>query len=202
MYILTPHVLFEVKSSISFDISYTNIITNFFFEGISLQSTVTSNSAPEQRLMKMWNRFGGTAIGRKFFSVILGRTAPYSGSIKAVVLSLESGHSQIELKDRKSVRNHLNSIHAIALANLGELASGLAMISAINSDTRAIVVNLEIEYLKKARGRLIATGTATPPQEITESLDSLALADITDAEGNIVSRVKVHWRLSPKESIS
>lgn len=166
-----------------------------------MNSTVTSNSAPEQRLIKMWNRFGGTAIGRKFFSVILGRTAPYSGSIKALVLSLEPGKSQIELKDRKSVRNHLNSIHAIALANLGELASGLAMISAVNSDTRAIVVNLEIEYLKKARGRLIAIGTATPPKEINQPIDSIALANITDSEGNTVSRVKVRWRLSPKESM-
>ncbi|MEE9327800.1 MAG: DUF4442 domain-containing protein [Cocleimonas sp.] len=155
--------------------------------------------APEQRLMKMWNRYGGTALGRKAFSWVLGRTAPYSGSIKAEVLSLNPGATEIALKDRRSLRNHLNSIHAITLANLGELASGLAMISAIPTNTRAIVVNLEIEYLKKARGRLVATGTATPPQSITESIDSLALAEIKDAEGDIVSQVKVHWRLSPKE---
>ena len=85
------------------------------------------------------------------------------------------------------------------MANLGELSSGLAMISAVPLNTRAIVVNLEIEYLKKARGRLIATGSATPPESISESINSLALAEIKDTEGDIVSRVKVHWRLSPKE---
>ncbi len=157
------------------------------------------NQAPEQRLITMWNRYGGSSLGRKFFSYVLGRTAPYSGSIKAEVLSLTPGSAQVVLKDRRSVRNHLNSVHAIALANLGELASGLAMISAIPTNTRAIVVNLEIEYIKKARGRLIAEGSATPPESITESVNSLALAEIRDADGNTVSRVKVHWRLSPKE---
>lgn len=159
----------------------------------------SNNAAPEQRLIKMWNRYGDSALGRKVFSYILGRTAPYSGTIKAEVLSLEPGSVQVALKDRRSVRNHLNSVHAIALANLGELASGLAMISAVPPNTRAIVVNLEIEYLKKARGRLIATGSATPPESISESINSLALAEIKDTEGDIVSRVKVHWRLSPKE---
>jgi len=149
----------------------------------------------------MWNRFGGSALGRKIFSYVLGRTAPYSGTIKAEVLSLTPGSVQVALKDRRSIRNHLNSIHAIALANLGELASGLAMISAVPPNTRAIVVNLEIEYLKKARGRLIAQGTAKPPKSISESINSLAVADIKDVEGDTVSRVKVHWRLSPYERL-
>lgn len=161
--------------------------------------SISKNNAPEQRLMIMWDRFGGSAFGRKIFSIVLGRTAPYTGSIKAEVLSLRPGSVEVVLKDRRSLRNHLNSIHAIALANLGEMASGLAMISAIPANTRAIVVNLEIEYLKKARGRLIAKGSATPPQEVTEAMDSLALAEIKDGEGDTVSSVKVHWRLSPRE---
>ncbi len=154
---------------------------------------------PEQRLITMWNRYGGSRLGRKFFSYVLGRIAPYSGSIKAEVLSLKPGSAQVVLKDRRSIRNHLHSVHAIALANLGELASGLAMISALPVNTRAIVVNLDIEYLKKARGRLVAVGSATPPMTITESVNSLALAEIRDADGDTVSRVKVHWRLSPKK---
>ncbi len=154
--------------------------------------------APEQRLLMLWRRYGGSPLGRKLFSYVLGRTAPYSGSIKAEVLSLESGAAQVAMKDRRTLRNHLHSIHAIALANLGEISSGLAMISALPLNTRAIVVKLEIEYLKKARGRLLATGSASPPESITEAIDSVALADIKDQEGDIVSRVKVHWRLSPK----
>ena len=168
-----------------------------------MNSSVPSNTepnAPEQRLIKLWNRYGGSPLGRKIFSYVLGRTAPYSGTIKAEVLSLSPGSVKIALKDRRSIRNHLNSVHAIALANLGELASGLAMISAIPANTRAIVVNLEIEYLKKARGRLIASGSAKPPANINQSINSLALAEIKDSDSDVVAKVKVHWRLSPKEN--
>ena len=159
-----------------------------------------SNSQPtDQRVIQMWKRFGNNPLGRRFFNFLLARTVPYSGTIGAQVLSLENGLVKIALKDKRKIRNHLNSIHAIALANLGELASGLAMMSTIDSSTRAIVVNLEIEYLKKARGELLAVGRANTPDTITTRIENIVEAEITDSEGDIVSKLKVHWLLSPRE---
>jgi acyl-coenzyme A thioesterase PaaI-like protein len=158
----------------------------------------TNNNSSTHRVIALWNRLGDSALGRHLFNFLLARAVPYSGSIKAEVLSLQPGHVLIALKDRRAVRNHLNCIHAIALANLGELASGMAMLSAISADTRAIVVQLEIEYLKKARGRLVAEGKAKPPAVITERVNTIVEAEIKDAEGDIVSRLKVHWLLSPQ----
>ena len=146
----------------------------------------------------MWEKLGSNVIGRKLFNLTLSRSVPYSGSIKADVTHIESGFVKVVLKDRRKIRNHLNSIHAIALANLGELASGLAMITAVPGGTRSIVTNLEIEYLKKARGRLLAEGRASPPDIVNEPIDSLATADIMDEEGDLVACVTVLWRLSPK----
>ena len=168
--------------------------------GLDKSEKKASNGTPEQRLMTLWQRYGGTTLGRKLFSFFLGRTVPYSGNIKAEVIKLTPGKVTVQLKDRRSLRNHLNCVHAIALANLGELSSGLAMLSALPPNTRSIVVKIEIEYLKKARGLLTAEGTASPPERINEAIDSIALADIINSEGDVVSRVKVHWRLSPKEA--
>lgn len=161
-------------------------------------SSNIKNKVQEHRLLTLWKKWGGSVVGRRIFNLIFSRFVPYSGSIKSQIIKLEPGHVVVELKDRKSIRNHLNCIHAIALANLGELSSGLAMIAAVPSDIRAIVVNLEIEYLKKARGKLIAEGKATPPETITESVSSVAISEIKDAENDIVARVTVHWLLSPK----
>lgn len=161
--------------------------------------TKTTTDISEKRLLSLWNKYSNTTIGRTVFNWFISRSAPYSGSIRAQVISLSSGLSLVSLKDHRAIRNHLNSIHAIALANLGELASGLAMLSALPLNTRAIVTNLEIEYLKKARGHLTAEGTANPPKIISEPIDSIANAMIKDAEGDTVSIVKVKWRLSPKE---
>jgi len=157
----------------------------------------THSSDNSHRVVKAWNKLGHTAFGRKLFNFILARTVPYSGNIKAEVLALGNGEVTIAMKDRRAVRNHLKSIHAIALANLGELASGMAMFSKVSNDTRAIVVDLDIKYLKKARGRLIATGKANPPNIIEESTTSIVQAEIKDEFDDIVATINVHWLLSP-----
>lgn len=159
----------------------------------------THNVLPHtpHRVVVLWKKLNKTVIGRRLFNFLLAYTVPYSGSIKAKVITLGDGHVKIALKDRRAVRNHLNSIHAIALANLGELASGMAMFSVLSAETRAIVVNLDIQYLKKARGDLIAIGRANPPSQITEATNSLVYAEIKDSTGELVSKMTVDWLLSP-----
>lgn len=100
------------------------------------------------------------------------------------------------MRDRPAVRNHLNSIHAIALANLGEVTSGLAMQSALPHHIRGIVTGLDVEYIRKARGKLIAESRCTPPV-VDGPTDALAVAEIRDASGELVTRVTARWRLAP-----
>ena len=129
------------------------------------------------------------------FGVLLGRMVPYSGTIKPKVLELTPGRSVVRIEDRRSVRNHLRSVHAIALANLGELASGLAMTTALQPEHRAIVTKIEIDYVKKARGTLTAEGNGTPPEQLSEDTDVIVTADIRDASGEAVAKVHVTWRV-------
>ena len=43
---------------------------------------------------------------------------PYTGRLGARVLTFEPGHVVVELKERRAVRNHLSSVHAMALWDL------------------------------------------------------------------------------------
>jgi acyl-coenzyme A thioesterase PaaI-like protein len=146
------------------------------------------------RLLRAWQRLHGRPGGRWLFSRAVGRMAPYTGTMKALVLELEPGRAVVRLRDRRGIRNHLRSIHAIALANLGELSSGLAAAAAMPQGVRGIPVSITIDYLHKARGTLTATGTASIP-DVTEPTTTEARADIRDEEGTIVTTVRVTWKL-------
>ena len=106
------------------------------------------------------------------------------------------GHAVCVLTDRHAVRNHLDSVHAVALANLAELVSGTAMLTALPAGTRGIVMRLEIDYLKKARGTLTATADVTVPP-VTESTEMFPQAVITDGEGDVVAKARVTWKVQP-----
>lgn len=131
----------------------------------------------------------------------MGRTAPYTGTVGGVYTHVDPGYARVELADRRRVRNHLASIHAVALVNLAEMTSGVALMTALPPRVRGIVTGLSIEYRKKARGRLACETRAEVPAAVLgghfESLTHHVYATITDAAGDTVAVATVHWRLSP-----
>ena len=151
-------------------------------------------AAPGARVLSLWRRCAGLPFGRDLFGWLFGRQVPYSGSIGASVIELEPGHARLALRDRRAVRNHLGSIHAVALTNLGELASGLAMTTALPAGVRGIVLRIETVYTKKARGTLLCDCRVSVP-EVTGDLNHEVHAEIRDAGGDIVASVRVVWRL-------
>lgn len=145
-------------------------------------------------LLNRWDTMRRWPGGRWLFGKLIGFTVPYSGTIAARVEELRAGYARLSLRDRRGVRQHLGSVHAIALLNLGELTSGLAMTAALPSGVRGIVLRIGAEYLKKARGTLIAESTAAVP-EVNAPLEFPVSADIKDSTGAIVCRVTAAWRL-------
>lgn len=149
-------------------------------------------------LLNQWERMQKLPAGRTLFSMAIGRAVPYTGTISPRVLELRPGYAKVQLKERRRVRNHLDSVHAIAQTNLGEFTSGLAMLAGIPDDARGIVLGLETDYLKKARGILTAECTCEPPRDASER-DLVVTAVVRDEVGDEVSRTRVRWRIGPRD---
>jgi acyl-coenzyme A thioesterase PaaI-like protein len=153
--------------------------------------------SPAALVQSMWKRLSPVPGGSWLFSRLLGRLVPYSGSISPHIRELEPGFARVTMADRRAVRNHLYSIHAIALVNLGEVTSGLAMLAGLPSTVRSIVTGLTAEFLKKGRGQLTAICRCSIPASVTGDVDQVVVAEITDQSNETVARVRVTWRLSP-----
>jgi acyl-coenzyme A thioesterase PaaI-like protein len=151
-------------------------------------------------LSQNWNRFKDLPAGKRLFSFVVGRTARYTGTIGAVVQVLEEGRCEVTMRDRPIVRNHLRSVHAIALMNLGEMVTGLAVMFQVDGKGRGIVKGLEMEYLKKARGTITGICEYQAPAE-PGTYDKLIVEGfLRDDTGDNVAIIKATWKLDIYET--
>src|SRR5688572_21267954 len=97
-------------------------------------------------IREAWDRLSPLPGGKAIFSKVLGMAAPYSGSIGARVAEVRRGHARVTLSDRRAVRQHLGSVHAVALVNLAELCGNLAVAYTLSDGMRFIVAGLAIDY--------------------------------------------------------
>lgn len=148
-------------------------------------------------IRRLWDRVAHLPAGVSLFGFLIGRMAPYTGTIRPRVLELREGYARVAMNDRRAVRNHLDSIHAIALMNLGEFTTGIALMYGLPGQARAILTRLEIDYLKKARGRLFAEATVPVPGG-TEREELELKSIIRDVTGEIVAEATARWLVGPK----
>lgn len=162
----------------------------------------SDDAAPGKRVLGLWRSLDRWPGGDRVFSFLLGLMVPYSGGIRPRVCHLEPGRCSVEMKERRRVRNHLSSVHATALVTLGELATGLATLTALPPGVRGIVTALEAEYEKKARGLLVAECQTDPsvPPGAGESVEHRAVGEIHDGAGDRVAVIRATWHLSPPDA--
>ena len=149
-------------------------------------------------IRQAWDVMRGLPGGKVLFSKLVGRMAPYTGTIHATVVALRGGHAEVQMADRKAVRNHLDCVHAIALANLAELAGNVALAYSLPDDGRFIVSGMEIEYLKKARGTITAIGESPVPRTSARAQYDVPVS-LRDASGEEVARAVLHSLVGPKK---
>jgi acyl-coenzyme A thioesterase PaaI-like protein len=148
------------------------------------------------RILQLWRRLSPYPGGQWLFSRLFGRMVPYSGSVGPRIRHLEPGHCRVEIPDRRSNRQHLGSVHAVALINVAEMCSGLAMMSGLPDGVRGIVTSISMTYLKKARGTITGVSTVSIPT-VTTDQDFDVIAECVDRGGDVVARATVRWRLGP-----
>lgn len=150
-------------------------------------------------LRRYWRGLSDKPLGKWLFSRLVGWMAPYTATIGARVERLEPGHGVVSLTERRRVRNHLRSVHAIALVNLAEMVTGLTLMNSLPEGMRGILTGIEMHYLKKARGRLLAECQCEIPPDDSER-EYRVQGEIRDADGDLVATAVATWLIGPEKS--
>lgn len=150
--------------------------------------------------LKLFRLLGSSAAGRWTFTRLICFKAPYFSSIKPLIEELAPGRCVVRFRDRRSVRNHIGTVHAIAMCCAAELAGGLATDASIASNQRWIPKGMTVRYLKKARGTLTATASVTPPPADAPAQEAHAQVEIRDVTNEVVFDANIAMWVSPKSA--
>lgn len=119
---------------------------------------------------------GGT-LGKRVFSIAFSQKAPYFASIHPRVTEIRPNYAEVRIPKRRSVQNHIGTVHAIALCNGLEMAMGALAEATIPSSKRWIPKGMEVAYTAKATSDIVCIAETDQEQWDT-------------AEGDLPVRVK------------
>lgn len=133
------------------------------------------------------------------------QNVPYAKHTGVELLLIADGHGQARLPDRTETQNHMGTQHAGALFTLGEASSGAASVSLFAdkiATVRAAITEARIEYLKSARGDILAEARLRQPgTEILATFEAEGVVSygvdviLTDAKDREVARMDVSWSI-------
>ncbi len=115
-------------------------------------------------VLDLWNRTSALPQGRRVFSIAFARKAPYFATVRPTFIELRPNYAELEIKKRRSVHNHIGTLHAIALCNGLEAAMGALAEETIPADKRWIPKGMEVNYTAKADSDVRCIAETDPEQ--------------------------------------
>lgn len=158
--------------------------------------TTTNSASP---VLRQWQRYSRSVLGRWAFGRMVCNRAPYFGSIRPAFIELQPALCRVAMKKRRAVHNHLGTVHALAMGNLCELAAGFVTEVTIPQTMRWIPRGMTIEYLKPAETDLIAM--ARLDKNEWAAAENLGVpVSVVDSRGQEVVRAVISMYVSPRRA--
>lgn len=157
--------------------------------------TLTRVSHPLAALFARMNRW---PLGGWLFTRIVSFKAPYFASIAPRITELKPGRAVVRVRKRRSVTNHIGTVHAIAMANACELAAGMLTEVSISRSMRWIPKGMTVRYERKAETSITATASIELNLEEDVAHDLVVPVNVTDEAGKTVVSAEITMYVSPK----
>ena len=148
--------------------------------------------------LTLYKQFIKYPFGGFLFSRALSFRAPYFSTIHPHVTHLRSGYCRVEINDRRSIRNHLGTVHAGALCTLSELTGGLAVEATLPLSLRFITKEMTVQFIKQAKGNLVGKCSVAP--SVLVPGDVRVPVEIKDGTGDTVLNAVIVFYIGKRKS--
>lgn len=138
-----------------------------------------------------------TALTRLFNTVV-----PYTGTSGVIVHKLTAEECIVEIKNKRKARNHIGSIHAVAMALIAETATGYPVAMSLSDKCVPVIKTLKMDYQKRIQGALTAHAKLTAEQtkmiKEQEKGEVTVAVTLTDESGREPVQATMTWAWTPK----
>ena len=135
-------------------------------------------------------------------SKIFGKVVPYVGTSGLLYEELTPERVVVSIKNQRKVQNHINNVHAAAMALLAETATGFIVGMNLPDDKLPLIKTLKVSYYKRTQGDMRAVATLTPEDiariESEPKGEVLVPVTVTDESGGEPIKCEMLWAWIPK----
>ena len=142
----------------------------------------------------------------RLLNFVLGRMIPFNGPHKFTITEVTSDSLTVSIPYIRKNKNHINGIHACALATCCEYISGLCLTRQFDPKKyRIILKDIQMTYHYQAKED-VATTFSLPEEEFEMINEILATQEaslrwydvlIYDSAKNHICTGKIHWQIKP-----
>ena len=113
-------------------------------------------------VMDLYTQTSRLPAGKIVFSRLFSLKAPYFGTVHPRFVELRPNYAELRIKKRRSVLNHIGTVHVIAICNGLEAAMGSLAEVTIPADKRWIPKGMDVSYTAKATSDITCIAETDP----------------------------------------
>jgi acyl-coenzyme A thioesterase PaaI-like protein len=154
----------------------------------------------ENYVLRTYKKLHHKPFGDWLFSRIIAAKAPYFKTVKARITHLAPNHVECIIPKRKSVENHIGTVHVIAICNGLELVMGVMAEASIPPHLRWIPKGMAVDYTAKAGSNIRCVAKVEPnawqPGDLTVNITAY------DNQNQLVVRGEINLWITAKPTDS
>ena len=136
-------------------------------------------------------------------SFALGRVVPLVGTAGLRYEEITPQRVVVRIRNQRKVQNHIQGVHAAAMALLAETATGFCVGMNLPDDKLPLIKTMKIDYVRRSQGDMVAAASLRPEQVqqiLSQDKGEVTVpVTITDASGQEPIQAEMVWAWVPKK---